>query len=350
MIKTLLRGAAWTAGLLALLAVALWLYYLSLELDRIPKANPQATLADVAFVQRPVAAQRGRILAIVSSTERMRDGHKMAGYELTELSRAYYVFQANGYQVDVASPRGGKPPARIDYEDMGDIDYAFLNDRAAQHKVDHSLALAEVDPTRYAAVYFVGGKGAVFDLPGNPEVARIVRSIGERGVIGAICHGPAALVDVTMTDGTPLLAGRRVTGTTSAEELFLMSDARTRLPFLIEDRMREARAWFDGADLFMDNTVVDGRLVTGQNPWSTWSTAEAMLAALGHTPVMRQPTAEEVSVRLLSTYRRAGLDAARAQKTALPRADKMLLLMHALVAAMQWELHDAFQLQRLAQA
>lgn len=348
MFQRILRGAAWLAGLLALLAACAWFYYLSLGIDKIPKANTMATVAGLDFMQRAVPDKRGRILAVVSSTARMDNGKKRAGYELTELSRAYYVFAANGFEVDIASPAGGLPPVVIDGDDMGDADYAFLNDKRAQAKVSNSLKLADIDPAHYAAVYFVGGKGAMFDFPGNPEVRRIVRHVAERGVVGGVCHGPAALLDVTGADGKPLMAGRHMTGFSNDEEFFLREDARSIFPFMLEERIARAGARYSAAPLFLDHTVTDGRLVTGQNPWSTWSTAEGMIRALGHVPVARGETPEEASVRLLAAYYRDGYAKARAEQAALPRFDKMLLLMHALVAGMQWRLGDAFQLQRLA--
>ncbi|OON64279.1 hypothetical protein B0920_13405 [Massilia sp. KIM] len=346
MLKTILRCAAWLLATLVLLAGALYLYARGFELDKAPRPDPKATAASLAFLKEGAGAPRGRILAVVSSTATMRDGKKKAGYELTELSRAYYVFRANGYEVDIASPQGGRPPERIDTDDMQEVDYAFLNDPEAQRKVGASLPLAGVDPRRYVAVYFVGGKGAMFDLPGNPEVARIVRDLAGRGVIGAVCHGPAALLDVRLDDGRYLVQGRRMAGFTNAEELFLMKDARQRLPFLLEERARERGARFVGGPQFVDTTVVDGRLVTGQNPWSTWSVAEAMVRALGHAPVAREATPEERSVRMLAAYYRGGLAAARAAQA--PQYDRSLVLLHALVAAMQWRVGDAFQLQRLA--
>lgn len=344
--RTFLRGAAWLAATLVLLAGAGYLYYLSLGIDKIPRVNPHATVAGIAYLKHPVKEQRGRILAVVSSAARMPDGKKKAGYELTELSRAYYVFTVNGYQVDVASPAGGLPPEVRD--DMGDIDYAFLNDPAAQARVRQSLRLADVDPTRYAAIYFVGGKGAMLDFPGNPEVARLVKAIGQHGVVGAVCHGPAALLDVAGADGKPFVSGKRMTAITNEEELFIRADARTVFPFLLQDRALANGARFSSGPLFLDHSVIDGRLVTGQNPWATWSTAEGMIRALGHVPVARAVTDEERSVQLLGTYYRHGFARARAQQAAGGSFDKMLLLMHALVAGMQWRLGDAYQLQRLA--
>lgn len=345
---TFLRIAAWLAAGLVLLAVLGWAYVRSLDLDSIPRANPAATPASLAYLSKPPPAQRGRILLVVSSAERGGPLGKKAGYELTELARAYYVFQANGYQPDIASPKGGKPPGRLDPDDMGDADYAFLNDPAAQARVRQSIPLAQVDASAYAAVYFVGGKGAMFDLPGNPDVARLVRAIGTRGVVGAVCHGPAALLDVTLDDGTPFVAGRRMTGFTNDEELFLDADARSRFSFLLQDRAVQRGATFVTAPKYLDHTVIDGRLVTGQNAWSSWSSAEAVIAALGHVPVPRPADPQEHSVRVLEAFYRGGYAAAAASQASAPGFDRMLVLMHAVVAAMEWRLGDAFQLQRLA--
>jgi putative intracellular protease/amidase len=273
---------------------------------------------------------------------------KKAGFELTELSRAYLVFQANGFEVDIASPLGGEPPMRLD-DGLVEADHAFLNDAHAMQKLERSLPLAVIEAGDYAAVYFVGGKGTMFDFPDNSDIQRIVRQVYEAGgVIGAVCHGPAALLNVRLGNGNRLIDSRRLTAFTNAEELFLIGNARELFPFLLQDRLREHGARFQEGELYLDNIVVDGRLVSGQNPWSTWSVAEAMIRALGHEPVARQRTAEEASVALLHTYYRDGSDAALRMRHDASDWDREFLLMHALVAGMQWRLGDAFILQRLA--
>lgn len=347
MLSKVKLGLGMLLSLCLLLAATAWGYVRSLELDAEPRGNPVATAADLAFVRDGVREPRGRVLAVLTSTARFDQGRRKGGYELTELARAYWVFVANGYEVDLASPRGGTPPQVLD-EDLIDADYAFLNDPAAQLKLADTLALSEVDPARYDAVYFVGGKGAMFDFPGNPDIARIVREIHPRGVVGAVCHGPAALLGLSLSPGQPLLRGRRVTGFSNAEELFLIEDARTAFPFLLQDALARQAGNFVEGPMYLDNSVADGRLVTGQNPWSTWSVAEGMVRALGHEPVPREATAEEVSVNLLATFHAEGLAPALAQKAGSPRASKHLLLMHALVAAMQWRVGEAWALQRLA--
>jgi len=345
------RFLAWTAGLFVgfalLLAVAGWAWFESFDLDAEPRGSVAATAADLDFVRNGVAERRGRVLAVLSSTARFDEGRRKGGYELTELSRAYWVFVANGYEVDIASPLGGSPPQVLD-EDLVDADHAFLNDPLARSKLAATLPLPEVDASRYDAVYFVGGKGAMFDFPGNRDIARIVRDIHPRGVVGAVCHGPAALLDLRLDDGRPVLEGRRVTGFTNDEELFLIEQAREVFPFLLQDALARQSAGFVEGPMYLDNVVVDGRLVTGQNPWSTWSVAEAMVRALGHEPVPRQATREETSVAVLAAYRAGGLAAAEARQQAGPPASRQLLLMHAVIAAMQWRLAEAWELQRLA--
>ena len=158
--------------------------------------HADASTAELDFLDRPLAPVRGKILAVVTSTPMIPGTRKNAGYELTELARAYYVFQANGYAVDIASPRGGTPPVDIDEDDMQAVDHRFLRDSVAQVKVAQSKPLSAVDSSEYQAVFFVGGKGALLDFPDNAEIQRIVRELSGRGVIGAVCHGPAALLHV----------------------------------------------------------------------------------------------------------------------------------------------------------
>jgi len=253
--KRLVGGAMLSVALLACLGAG---YVHSLNLDSQPLADAQTTPNELAMLMGTRPASRGRILAVVTST--VKAGEDVAaGLELTELSRAYYTFVANGFDVEIASPKGGRPPVRMD-DDLIDVDYAFLNDADAQKRLSHTLALANVDPSRYSGVYFVGGKGAMFDFPGNPEVQRVVASIYDAGgVVGAVCHGPAALVDVTLASGQKLLEGKRVTGFTNEEELFLIKNAREVFPFLLEDALGAQAGTFSEGPKYLDHTVVDGQ-------------------------------------------------------------------------------------------
>jgi putative intracellular protease/amidase len=341
--RTLIGGAMAMMATVGLGAA----YIHSLDLDSQQRADAKTTPADLPFLRHAAPATRGRILAIVTSTAKADRDRIPAGLELTELARAYYTFRANGFAVEIASPQGGKPPVTLD-EDLVEADYAFINDPEAQRLLANTIPLAAVDPARYAAVYFVGGKGAMFDFPNNVAATRIASAIyGAGGVIGAVCHGPAALLAVRGPDGRGLLEGRRVTGFTNREELFLISNAREVFPFLLQDALTHAGATFVEGPMYLDHTIVDDRVVTGQNPWSTWSVAEGMVRSLGYQPVHRDATGEEIAVRVLDEYHRRGQAAAARLRGTLPNADKRLILMHALIAAMEARPWTAYQIQRL---
>lgn len=344
--KRVQRVLGGTAVFLVLLVCAGVAYVHSLDLGSEPATDPRTTPGELALLQGARPAARGRILAVVTSTAKV--GEIAAGLELTELSRAYYTFIANGFEVEIASPQGGRPPVRMD-DQLIDVDHAFLNDADAQRRLSNTLPLATVDPSRYRAVYFVGGKGAMFDFAGNPDVQRVAASVHDAGgVVGAVCHGPAALIDVTLASGQRLLAGRRVTGFTNEEELFLIENAKEVFPFLLEDMLTAQAGRFSEGPKFLDHTVVDGRLVTGQNPWSTWSVAEGMIRALGFEPVARESTREERAVAVLAAFHREGAESAAAIRDEMGSIDKRLVLMHAVVAVMHGRLGEAYRLQQLA--
>ena len=304
-----------------------------------------------AFV---VEDSRGKILIVVTSETEMGESGKPTGYEHTELSRAYYVFTVNGFEVDIASPKGGEPRAVIDDEDMGPLDYAFLNDPEAIAKAKNTLPLEVIDGDEYQAAFFVGGKGTMWDFPDNPYIHQLVRDYAAADkLLGAVCHGPAALANVVLDDGQPFLAGKPVTGFTNEEELFLIPKARELFPFLLEDRMREQGAEVVVGIPYLENVAVTDGLVTGQNPWSVYATAEAMIEKLGYLPVARQATGDENSVDVLMQYHLLGKVGARQAMDTLVAAgealNRNLIIMHGLVAFMRWQLKSGLELLVLAQ-
>lgn len=346
--KSKLKSAARGLAVLLVTAIAGFaLWWSSLDLDSQPLPDPAAAPSDLAYLSQAVEEDRGTILAVVTSTGSAGFGIN-TGYELTELARAYYVFGANGYDVQIASPQGGNAPVNID-EELTATDYAFLNDARAQRLVRGTKKLADVDPEAFDAVYFVGGKGAMFDFADNPDAQTIAASIYDAGgVVGAVCHGPAALIDAQLADGTMLLDGKTVAGFTNEEELFLIPEARAVFPFLLEDGLQANAARYSKAPKYLEHTISDGRLVTGQNPWSTWSVAEGIVRALGNEPVLRDPSPEEQATDLLATYHTHGLQAALDDRGSVPSRDKRLILLHALIALMDGSPERAYHIQRLA--
>ena len=306
--------------------------------------------SDLPYINENIPAYRGKILAVVTSVDVMGQD-KSTGYEHTELARAYWVFKANGFDVDIASPKGGKPPVVIDGEDMGAYDYAFLNDTKIQAQVNNSIPLAHINPSDYEAVYFVGGKGTMFDFPNNLDIQRIIKAMyQDNKVISAVCHGPAALVNVTLDNGDMLLANKKVSGFTNEEELFLIPDAKEIFPFLLQDKLIESGANFEQGDKYLEQVSHDGKLITGQNPWSVWTMAELVITELGYEPKPRKKTPEEHSIALLMTYQNQGLDSAKEELSIQPEAyQRILIVMHGILAFMEFEVSKGIELLQLAQ-
>jgi len=304
---------------------------------------------DLKYITDNIPEARGKILAVVTSVATMGE-NEATGYEHTELARAYFVFTANGFEVDIASPLGGKPPVVIDGEDMGAYDYAFLNDRNIQSKVENSIELAEINPDDYEAVYFVGGKGTMFDFPDNVDIKRIARSLYQNDkVVSAVCHGPAALINVTLDNGERLLANKQISGFTNAEELTLIPDAKDIFPFLLEDKLIEQGANFQPGISYLEQVSQDGKIITGQNPWSVWRMAEMVVLEIGYEPKARVRTPEEYAVDLLMAYKAQGYDEALEYLRAKPHAiQKIQLVMHGVMAFMQLELTAGIDILRLA--
>jgi len=338
--------------ILLLVAFGFWFINLLPEPKMTKEELQKVTPTELTYLTENQVTPRGKILAVVTSSASMGQTDKSTGYELTELARAYYVFEANGFEVDVASPQGGEPPMVIDDDDMKEFDYAFLNDKAAQEKVKHSIPMSQVDPEQYQAVYFVGGKGAMFDFPDNPHIKSLVRAYYESDkVVAAVCHGPAALVNVTLSNGQPLLADKTISSFTNEEELFLIPDAREIFPFLLQEKLTEQGASFNKGIMYLNTVSSDDGIITGQNPWSTWKTAEAVVEQLGYTPKTRIVTPEEHTVTILAVYEQMGFGEAkqhlRQHQENIEAIDFELLAVHSIVAVMQWRVFKAIDLIRL---
>lgn len=309
--------------------------------------NTQKSQLD--YLNSELPEYRGKILAVVTSVGEANDDFE-AGFEFTELARAYWVFTANGFEVDIASPLGGNPPAVMDNDDMDIYDYAFLNDPDAQQKLSNSIVLTDIEPNDYQAVYFVGGKGTMFDFPDNPDIQRITKTLYEsERVVSAVCHGPAALLNVRLDDGSYLLAGKDVSGFTNEEELFIIPNASEVFPFLLEDMLEQRGGNFIAGTRYLENVVHDGKLITGQNPWSVWKVAELVVEELGYAPKYRPRTEEEHAIDVLMLYEAEGYDAAKnALSGATVKVKSLTVLTHALVAMIDFEISKGIDLVRLA--
>jgi putative intracellular protease/amidase len=200
---------------------------------------------------------------------------RATGFFLSEATHPHKVFREAGYAVDFVSPKGGLAP--MDGIDRNDaINAAFLADAALVAQTRRTTPIGDIDPTSYGAIFFSGGHGTMWDLPDNPEVKALIRSVYERGgVVAAVCHGPAALVDVQLSTGEFLVSGKKVSAFTDEEEVAVKLD--TVVPFPLETSLRERGAQFVEAPNFEPMVAIDDRLVTGQNPASATGVAEAVV-------------------------------------------------------------------------
>ncbi|HWO17738.1 MAG TPA: type 1 glutamine amidotransferase domain-containing protein [Kofleriaceae bacterium] len=242
-------------------------------------------------------------LFVVTSVDRLDPGGPQMGLWLSNLTHPYFELMQVGFESDIASPRGGVTPIdplshpaseyNVSRDDI--VTQGFL---AAPHHVApllHTRPLADVDPMDYRAVVLCGGNGALFDLPSDPEIQRIVSAMWERGrVIAAISQGLAGLVGVTV-NGSPLLAGYEVTGTCREERLMAEQFiGAPYFPFCLEREIpARTGARFCKLNAFSENVIVSGqgRLITAQNHFSGAALGRALGQALGRgsPPAARQP-------------------------------------------------------------
>ena len=319
----------------------------------IPRTFHLACTLLLATLAAPLhAADAGRILIVVSGEGRDQ-GKTRPGYEFDELSQAWLIFKANGFAIDVASPQGGAVEADK-YNPQESFNSALLADADATRVLADTRKTRDVKASDYAAIYVVGGKGAMFDLPRDAALASLLANAYEHGaVIGAVCHGPAALVDVRLRDGASLVAGKTLTGFTNEEEALFGKRWAKEFPWLLEDRLRERGARWEEAPLMMVKVVVDGRLVTGQNPYSTAGVAEAIVRATGRTPVARTPWRDELTMALAAQAREGdveGVAAALSTDTTRYHVDLLGLLGYyqAQAATRDDDVRHALRLMQLA--
>ncbi|MBD3258552.1 type 1 glutamine amidotransferase domain-containing protein [candidate division GN15 bacterium] len=224
-----------------------------------------------------------KVLIVVTSHGEMGDTGKETGFWMSEMTHPYKVITDAGYEVDIASIEGGKAPIdprSIEGDNANDpANKMFLDNPDMMAKISNTMKLSDVTLTDYRAIVFAGGHGTMWDFPNSKAVQKMTAKMYESGgVVGAVCHGPAALVNVTLSDGTPLLKGKKVTAFTNEEEVAVELDKA--VPFMLETKMKERGATFSGAGNWQSNVVVDGRLVTGQNPASAHELGKAVVRLL----------------------------------------------------------------------
>lgn len=223
------------------------------------------------------------ILIVLSSTDRVPGSDHPTGTWLEELAAPYYIFKEADAQVTLASVVGG--PAPLDPlsllpEAQTEATRRFRADPIAQRDLAFTVPLDGVRHEDYDAVFYSGGLGPVFDLSEDRRSIALIESLLKGGKpVAAVCHGVAVLRHVRATAGAPLIQGRAVAGFTNTEELTV--NGPHLVPWFIEDELRRLGGQFSRAPDWSPHVVVDGKLITGQNPASSAGAAQEVLRALG---------------------------------------------------------------------
>lgn len=225
-----------------------------------------------------------KVLFVLTSHTQLGDTGEATGFYYEELAAPFWTLKDAGFDITLASIAGG-PVAHdpkslsASAEDRDPAVQRFLADESAMMQLQTTQAIDEITPEAYDAIFLPGGHGTVWDFPTSEALSTAVSTIyNSNGIVGAVCHGPAGLVNAKKADGTPLVQGMRVNGFTDAEEAAVgLTDV---VPFLLESKFRELGAHFVAGGNFTPYAVRDDRLITGQNPMSSQNVADMVVEAL----------------------------------------------------------------------
>lgn len=222
------------------------------------------------------------ILMVLTSHDALGNTGKKTGFWLEEFAAPYYVLSDAGAAITLASPKGGQPPLdpTSDAPDaQSDDTRRFKGDAGARDALANTIKLSDVDLAAFDAVFYPGGHGPLWDLAEDPVNIHLIEYFAQGGKpIAAVCHAPAIFRHTKAADGKSLVSGRNVTGFTNTEEAAAgLTDV---VPFLVEDMLvANGAVYSKGAD-WASHVVVDGKMVTGQNPASSKQAALALMTLL----------------------------------------------------------------------
>lgn len=223
-----------------------------------------------------------KILFVVTSHDELGNtGHK-TGFWVEEFAAPYYTFTDAGYEVVVATPKGGQAPIDPNSEAPSaqtDATKRYYSDAKAQEVIANTHKLAEMNASDFDAIFYPGGHGPLWDLANDTKSAQLILDFYNSGkLVGAVCHAPGAFKNVKFENGEPFVKGKNVTGFSNTEEAAVkLTDV---VPFLVETEMQKLGANYSKVEDWGVHVVEDGLFITGQNPASSESVAEKMIARL----------------------------------------------------------------------
>ncbi|OXI48590.1 type 1 glutamine amidotransferase domain-containing protein [Burkholderia aenigmatica] len=223
-----------------------------------------------------------KVLIVLTSHDTLGSTGEKTGFWLEEFAAPYYVLKDAGVDVTLASVKGGQPPLDPKSNEAAfqtDATRRFDADAAARAALATTLKLSDVSIDSFDAVFYPGGHGPLWDLAEDANsIALIERAIATGKPVAAVCHAPGVLRHAKAPDGKPLVQGKSVTGFANTEEAAVgLTDV---VPFLVEDMLKANGGLYTKAGDWQPYAVVDGLLITGQNPASSEHVAHALLEQL----------------------------------------------------------------------
>jgi len=216
------------------------------------------------------------VLFIVTNAAVIGPLNRPTGFFFAEVAHPFDVLDKAGIAIEFASPAGGWTP--FDAYDEKDVAQKEFRESKAFRRLNRSRSLCEVDAADYDAILIPGGLGPMVDIQRNSDVqSAIARAWTTNKIVSAVCHGPCSLLGVDLGDGVPFVRGKRLTGFSKKEEF---DYAKEDVPYELEDALRAEGAIYSSAANWESHVVVDGRLITGQNPNSAGPLAKELLAAI----------------------------------------------------------------------
>lgn len=216
-----------------------------------------------------------KILIPVTNHATLGDTDQVNGTYSPELTHAVHVFIENGIDYDIASIEGGKAPIYGTDMEGDEVNSAILVNEDFQSRINNTIPVSQINIDDYDAIFYPGGFGLLSDLATNEDFARLSAAHYEAGgILGAVCHGPAALLPITLSSGDKLLGSKSVTGFTREEEV----DYGTinDIPFLLEESLARTAARYNKAQPWQELVIEDERVITGQNPASAHAVGTAI--------------------------------------------------------------------------
>jgi putative intracellular protease/amidase len=222
-----------------------------------------------------------KILMVLTSHDQLGNTGRKTGFWLEEFAAPYFVFRDAGVELTLASPKGGQPPIDPKSDEPGNQTPAmarFKQDERAQKELSQTVKLAGATSDDFDTVFYPGGHGPMWDLAESTDSIALLESFyNSSKPIALVCHAPGVLRHVKY-QGEPLVKGKRVTGFANSEEEAV--GLTHVVPFLVEDELKRLGAIYSQVPNWQPYAVVDGRLVTGQNPASSTAGAQALLKVM----------------------------------------------------------------------